>query len=117
MSKERTRKKKSRLIRFCRRAGSQSLLVDVDQFVSERQGLRLSSDLGGVNRAGASDLGLGIRRVARSGEERPLTLSKAASRGLLMPKTGDTEVDGRDKEPGEQGKLLLEVETQYHNLM
>ena len=33
---------------LCRRMGSQSLLVDVDQYVTERQGLRLdrSSDLG-----------------------------------------------------------------------
>ena len=35
---------------LCRRMGSQSLLVDVDQYVTERQGLRLerSSDLGGA---------------------------------------------------------------------
>ena len=93
--------------------------MDVDQYVSERQGLRLerSSDLGGVNRV-ASDLGLGIKKVARS-EERPLTLSKAASRGLLVPKTGDAEADGGGKEQmlGEQGKLLLEVESQLHNLI
>ena len=85
--------------------------------MSERQGLRLerSSDLGGVNRV-ASDLG--IKKVARS-EERPLTLSKAASRGLLVPKTGDAEADGGGKEQmlGEQGKLLLEVESQLHNLI
>ena len=88
--------------------------MDVDQYVSERQGLRLerSSDLGGVAR-GTSDLGLGSRKVARSKEERPLTLSKAASRGLLLPKTVDAEADGGGKEQvqGEQGKLLLEVET------
>ena len=94
--------------------------MDVDQYVSERQGLRLerSSDLGGVNRV-ASDLGLGIRKVARS-EERPLTLSKAASRGLLVPKTGDAEADGGGKEQmaiGEQGKLLLEVESHFHDMI
>ena len=92
------------------------MLVDVDQYVSERQGLRLerSSDLGGVAR-GTSDLGLGSRKVARSKEERPLTLSKAASRGLLLPKTVDADeadgTGGKEQVQGEQGKLLLEVET------
>ena len=96
--------------------------MDVDQYVSERQGLRLerSSDLGGVAR-GTSDLGLGSRKVARSKEERPLTLSKAASRGLLLPKTVDADeadgTGGKEQVQGEQGKLLLEVETQYHNLI
>ena len=88
--------------------------MDVDQYVSERQGLRLerSSDLGGVNR-GASDLGLGTRKGPRS-DERPLTFSKA-SRGLV-PKTisGDVEADdGQQQVQGEQGKLLLEVKTNY----
>ena len=90
------------------------MLVDVDQFVSEQQGLRLlerSSDLGlGVNR-GTSDLGLGgTTKVARSVVERPLTLSKA-SRGQV-PKTGDVEADGGQQ--GEQGKLLLEVDLPHH---
>ena len=87
--------------------------MDVDQYVTERQGLRLerSPNHNDQIKRGTSELG-GTRKVPKS-EEMPLTFSKA-SKGLV-PKIASGEVEAGDgggqQLQGEQGKLLLEVET------
>ena len=88
--------------------------MDVDQYVTERQGLRLerSPNHNDQPKRGTSELG-GTRKVPKSSEEMPLTFSKA-SKGLV-PKIARGEVEAGDgggqQLQGEQGKLLLEVET------
>ena len=90
--------------------------MDVDQYVTERQGLRLerSPNHNDQPKRGTSELG-GTRKVPKS-EEMPLTFSKA-SKGLV-PKIASGEVEAGDgggqQLQGEQGKLLLEVETLFH---
>ena len=91
--------------------------MDVDQYVTERQGLRLerSPNQDDQLKRGTSELG-GTRKVPKSSEEMPLTFSKA-SKGLV-PKIASGEAEAGDgggqQLQGEQGKLLLEVETLCH---
>ena len=86
--------------------------MDVDQYVTERQGLRLerSPNHDDQLKRGTSELG-----GTRKSEEMPLTFSKA-SKGLV-PKIASGEVEAGDgggqQLQGEQGKLLLEVETLF----